>query len=50
MASETDKNHLTKFILESSDKIKEKFRILIQDEKVISFNGEAIILKALKRK
>ncbi|MFS0776649.1 methyltransferase domain-containing protein [Neobacillus sp. 3P2-tot-E-2] len=48
--SETDKNHLTKFILESSDEIKNKFRILIQDEKIISFNGEAIILKALKRK
>lgn len=48
--SETDKNHLTKFILESSDEIKNKFRILIQDEKIISFNGEAIILKALRRK
>jgi ubiquinone/menaquinone biosynthesis C-methylase UbiE len=40
---------LTKFILESSDKIKDKFRILIKGEKIISFNGEAIILKALKR-
>jgi ubiquinone/menaquinone biosynthesis C-methylase UbiE len=47
---ESEKNLLTKFILESSDKIKDKFRILIQDEKIISFNGEAIILKALKRK
>jgi ubiquinone/menaquinone biosynthesis C-methylase UbiE len=47
---ESEKIHLTKFILESSDKIKDKFRILIQDEKIISFNGEAIILKALKRK
>jgi ubiquinone/menaquinone biosynthesis C-methylase UbiE len=46
----SEKIHLTKFILESSDKIKDKFRILIQDEKIISFNGEAIILKALKRK
>ncbi|NYE09188.1 ubiquinone/menaquinone biosynthesis C-methylase UbiE [Bacillus niacini] len=46
---ELEKIHLTKFILESSDKIKDKFRILIQDEKIISFNGEAIILKALKR-
>jgi ubiquinone/menaquinone biosynthesis C-methylase UbiE len=48
--SDMEKNQLTKFILESSDKIKNKFRILIQDEKIISFNGEAIILKALKRK
>lgn len=48
--SELEKNHLTKFILESPAKIKNKFRILIQDQKIISFNGEAIILKALKRK
>lgn len=47
---ESEEILLTKFILESSDKIKDKFRILIQDEKIISFNGEAIILKALKRK
>ncbi|WP_419886971.1 class I SAM-dependent methyltransferase [Neobacillus niacini] len=47
--SELEKNNLTKFILESSSKIKDKFRIIIQDEKIISFIGEAIILKALKR-
>lgn len=48
--SESEKTHLTKYILESSEKIKDKFRIVIQDEKIISFVGEAIILKALKRK
>lgn len=48
--SDMKKKLLTKFILESPNKIKDKFRILIQDEKIISFNGEAIILKALKRK
>lgn len=48
--SDSGKNHLTKFINEASHKVKDKFRILIQDEKIISFHGEAIILKALKRK
>ncbi|MEH7011341.1 methyltransferase domain-containing protein [Neobacillus niacini] len=48
--SESEKIHLTKYILESSRKIKDKFRIVIQDGKIISFVGEAIILMALKRK
>lgn len=47
--SDSEKTHLTKFILESCQKIKDKFRIVIQDEKIISFVGEAIILKAVKR-
>ena len=46
---DSEKTHLTKFILESSKKIKDKFRIVIQDEKIISFVGEAIILRAVKR-
>lgn len=47
--SDSEKTQLTKYILESSPKIKDKFRIVIQDEKIISFVGEAIILKAIKR-
>ena len=47
--SEPEKNHLTRYILESSQEIKDKFRIVIENEKIISFVGEAIILKAIKR-
>jgi ubiquinone/menaquinone biosynthesis C-methylase UbiE len=48
--SESEKDLLSKFIFDSSEMIKDKFRIVIQAERIISFNGEAIILKALKRK
>lgn len=46
---EPEQNHLTQLILKSSQKVKEKFRILIENDKVISFVGEAIVLKAIKR-
>lgn len=47
--SEPEKEDLTKYILEASQKIKDKFRLVIEKEKVFSFVGEAIILKAIKR-
>jgi ubiquinone/menaquinone biosynthesis C-methylase UbiE len=47
--SDSEREHLTQFILESSDMIKDKFKIIIQDDKVNSFVGEAIVLKAIKR-
>jgi ubiquinone/menaquinone biosynthesis C-methylase UbiE len=47
--SEPEKKELTRYILESSEKIKDKFRIVIENEKVVSFVGEAILLKAIKR-
>lgn len=47
--SDSEMEHLTRFILESSEMIKDKFKIVIQDDKVISFVGEAIVLKAIKR-
>ncbi|MEH7254706.1 methyltransferase domain-containing protein [Neobacillus niacini] len=47
--SEPKKNDLTKYILETPQRIKDKFRIVIEDGKVICFVGEAIILKAVKR-
>lgn len=47
--SEPEKNHLTELILKTSQRIKEKFRILTENDKVISFVGEAIVLKAIKR-
>lgn len=44
-----DKEKLSRFILSSSPKIKNKFKIKIVDEQIISFQGEAIILKAIKK-
>ncbi|MCM3692505.1 class I SAM-dependent methyltransferase [Neobacillus niacini] len=46
---ESEKNQLTQLILKSSKEIQEKFRIQIENDKVISFVGEAIVLKAIKR-
>lgn len=47
--SEPEKNHLTRYILESFQEIKDKFKMVIENEKIISFVGEAIVLKAIKR-
>jgi ubiquinone/menaquinone biosynthesis C-methylase UbiE len=47
--AEGDKNNLTQYILQSSQKVKDKFRIIIKENQVISFQGEAIVLKAVKR-
>ncbi len=32
-----------------SNNIKDKFRVFIEEDQVISFQGEAIVLKAIKR-
>jgi len=47
--AESEKDTLSQYILNASDKIKEKFKISIVDDQIISFQGEAIILKAVKR-
>jgi ubiquinone/menaquinone biosynthesis C-methylase UbiE len=45
---EREKEKLTQYILNASPKIKEKFKIASKDDQIISFVGEAIILKAIK--
>jgi ubiquinone/menaquinone biosynthesis C-methylase UbiE len=47
--SVSEKDKLTQYILDSSPIVKEKFKIVIEDEKIVSFQGEAIVLKAVKR-
>jgi ubiquinone/menaquinone biosynthesis C-methylase UbiE len=47
--SSEEKEKLAQYILNASQKIKNKFKIVIVDHQVISFEGEAIILKAVKR-
>ncbi|MFP5110456.1 class I SAM-dependent methyltransferase [Neobacillus sp. C211] len=46
---EDEKDKLTQFILNASPKVKEKFKITIRDNQIISFVGEAVILRAIKR-
>jgi ubiquinone/menaquinone biosynthesis C-methylase UbiE len=46
---ESEKKQLTQLILKSSKEIKQKFKIQIENDKVIFFVGEAIVLKAIKR-
>jgi hypothetical protein len=40
---------LTQLILNSTQKVKDKFRIIIEKDEVISFQGEAIVLRAIKK-
>ncbi|MEH7177764.1 class I SAM-dependent methyltransferase [Neobacillus vireti] len=47
--ADSEKNQLTNYILKSSQGIKDKFRMVIENDKIISFVGEAIVLKAIKR-
>jgi ubiquinone/menaquinone biosynthesis C-methylase UbiE len=47
--SVSEKDKLTQYILDASQKVKDKFKIINEDEKIISFQGEAIVLKAIKR-
>jgi hypothetical protein len=47
--SVSEKDKLTQYILDASPIVKEKFKIVIEDEKIVSFQGEAIVLKAVKR-
>jgi ubiquinone/menaquinone biosynthesis C-methylase UbiE len=44
-----EKEKLAQYILQASNKIRDKFRVVIEDDQVISFQGEAIVLKAIKR-
>lgn len=46
---EAEKETLNRYILSASNKINTKFRIVHNEQTVISFQGEALILKALKR-
>jgi ubiquinone/menaquinone biosynthesis C-methylase UbiE len=47
--SKAGKEGLSQCFLSASQKIKDKFRIAIENNQVISFQGEAIVLRALKR-
>jgi ubiquinone/menaquinone biosynthesis C-methylase UbiE len=47
--SEIDKGKLTQLILNSTQKVKDKFRTVIEKDEVISFQGEAIVLRAIKK-
>jgi ubiquinone/menaquinone biosynthesis C-methylase UbiE len=47
--SQSEKDKLSQYILASTDKVKEKFKVIIVDDLVSSFQGEAIVLKAIKR-
>jgi ubiquinone/menaquinone biosynthesis C-methylase UbiE len=47
--SEKEKNELHTIIANSPEKVKEKFRITFNGNKVFTFQGESIILKAQKR-
>ncbi|MEH7386827.1 class I SAM-dependent methyltransferase [Bacillus sp. JJ1521] len=46
--SDQEKSELTEYMLNASDKTKQKFRIQIESHKIISFQGEAVVLKATK--
>lgn len=43
-----EKEKLSQSFLETSQRIKDKFKVIIENGKVISFKGEAIVLKAVK--
>ncbi|MEH7225945.1 class I SAM-dependent methyltransferase [Bacillus sp. JJ1566] len=46
--SEQEKAELNEYMLNASDKINQKFRIKIENNKIKSFQGEAVVLKATK--
>jgi len=46
---ESEKRKLTEYILKASQKVKDKFKVSSTNNQVISFQGEAVILKAIKR-
>ncbi len=47
--SEKEKEKVTNTILNAPEKVKHKFRIVTEENKVMSFCGEAMLLKAIKR-
>ncbi|THE13261.1 class I SAM-dependent methyltransferase [Bacillus timonensis] len=46
--SDSEKAELTDYMLNASSKIKQKFRIQIENHTIISFQGEAVVLKGTK--
>jgi ubiquinone/menaquinone biosynthesis C-methylase UbiE len=46
---ESEKDKLSEYIRKTSQKVREKFKVAIVNDQVISFQGEAVILKAIKR-
>lgn len=44
-----EKKNLTHYFISASERIKDKFRITIEESQVVSFQGEAIVLKAIKK-
>ncbi|MBS4174917.1 methyltransferase domain-containing protein [Bacillus sp. FJAT-49736] len=46
---DVEKDRLTSYILNASDEIKVKFAIKAENNCVVSFKGEAVVLKALKK-
>lgn len=47
--SDHDREELNKILINASSKVKEKFRMLVQDQNVYSYQAESMILKAKKR-
>ncbi|MFS0823978.1 class I SAM-dependent methyltransferase [Bacillus sp. 1P02SD] len=46
--SDSEKSELTDYMLNASSKIKQKFRIQVENNTIISFQGEAVVLKGTK--
>lgn len=46
--SDNEMAELNEYMRNSSEKVKQKFRIQIENDKIISFQGEAFVLKATK--
>jgi len=44
-----EKKKLTQYFISASERIMDKFRITIEGSQVVSFQGEAIVLKAIKK-
>ncbi|MEH7417631.1 methyltransferase domain-containing protein [Neobacillus drentensis] len=47
--SKDEKKKLTEYFISTSGKIKDKFKITTEESQVISFQGEAIVLRAIKK-
>ncbi|MFZ7942192.1 class I SAM-dependent methyltransferase [Neobacillus sp. 19] len=45
----TEKEKLAQYMKGASEEIKAKFRVVIEEGQIISFQGEAVVLKAMKR-
>ncbi|WP_066061938.1 class I SAM-dependent methyltransferase [Neobacillus soli] len=46
---QSEKNKLVQYILDASQKVKDKFRVVIEGNQIISFQGEAVVLRAVKK-